>query len=401
LFQKRYPEVIRTINTMSSPAVYSAVPINAPACAEDVASLPLSREGGRTRIARKIKFVILFLISFISVRFACFAMFKAAASKKLLPTLSPGGGRDWTLDLENRVIACKHNPELVLGSLPLDPLILTTRDSGSAIYFPKEDLERLSKGKSVLLKPLSLQFPEHVDRYQYWDYALTGVNKNENEKGNILAEYVNNNFLMLEGIWAMDVSFWKFEVGNTVNFVKAMDHPQTKWWEKKPKTLQEGGGRDWVLNVEDGTISPKKYPFLVLGRGFKSLKIVESDSDGVWKFEEKDLLSLQNGGTMRLKNLNGDIAVKKDKKEQYVDMWRYIQSEITHSSNDKDVTDAETEVVELKYIENNYLSIYQKGVPEEKSLVLDVAFWIMWPYNVVNFVGGWIWKDEDEEDNDE
>jgi len=67
-------------------------------------------------------------------------MFKAAASKKLLPTLSPGGGRDWTLDLENRVIACKHNPELVLGSLPLDPLILTTRDSGSAIYFPKEDL---------------------------------------------------------------------------------------------------------------------------------------------------------------------------------------------------------------------------------------------------------------------
>jgi hypothetical protein len=53
-----------------------------------------------------------------------------------------------------------------------------------------------------------------------------------------------------------DVSFWKMEPGNTVNFVGGTS--------TKAKTKQGGGGRDFVLN-SDGTISCKHRPDLVLG----------------------------------------------------------------------------------------------------------------------------------------
>merc|ERR1711998_311832 len=53
-----------------------------------------------------------------------------------------------------------------------------------------------------------------------------------------------------------DVSFWKMEVGNTVNFVGGTT--------AREKTKQGGGGRDWVIN-EDGTIGAKHHPHLVLG----------------------------------------------------------------------------------------------------------------------------------------
>jgi len=45
------------------------------------------------------------------------------------PTLLPGGGRDWSIDTERQIITSKHHPNLALGSLLEDPLILTHRYS--------------------------------------------------------------------------------------------------------------------------------------------------------------------------------------------------------------------------------------------------------------------------------
>lgn len=375
--------------------VYTAVSLGASKATDDSSSQPKRK---------KIKSVIAFFITF-SVT-AAWALFHYAGNKKTPPTLLPGGGRDWTLDLTNNVIASKHNPEFALGSLPLDPLILTTRDDDNdmAITFPTDDLKRLARGDRVSLSPLCLQFPEHVDTFFNWDYVLTGINNDEEGarargegETNLRAEYVDNNFILFEANWALDVSNWQMKEGNTVNFVKVVDNPKTKWWQKKPKTLEYGGGRDWVLNIEDGTISPKNYPDLILGQGTRYLSIVNTDSDGAWKFDGDELASLKNGGIMKVVNSRGDAAIKKQDEESYFNEWRYIPSRVVSvdaiSVGEDMSEDYNTEnAVKVKYIDTNYLAIYEDGVPEEKSLVLDVSFWKMTQYNSVNYVGGWKYR---------
>lgn len=309
----------------------------------------------------------------------------------LQPTLLPGGGRDWAIDLVSNKITAKHAPEFVLGSLPLDPLILTSRTDENVIRFSQEILEKMSQGNNVPFTSLCLQFPDHVDTFDNWDYVVTGVSDEGDHdqcEDALMVNYVDNNFIVLNGLWALDVAFWKFEEGNGVNFVKVVDHPKTKWWEKKPKTLEYGGGRDWILNMDDGTISPKNHPDLVLGRGTKSLIIVDAESDAAWKFNGDALASLKDGGVMKLENENGDGALKEQEKEQYFQEWRYIRSAI---SNDESVSQNEN-VIDVRYIDDNYLALYVEDVPEEKSLVLDVSFWSMLQYNSVNYVGGWKYR---------
>ena len=77
------------------------------------------------------------------------------------------------------------------------------------------------------------------------------------EKQAIKVSYKKNKFIKLEDSdLVFDVSFWKMEVGNTVNFVGGTTANE--------RTELEGGGRDWTLN-DDGTISAKHHPHLVLG----------------------------------------------------------------------------------------------------------------------------------------
>jgi hypothetical protein len=67
-----------------------------------------------------------------------------------------------------------------------------------------------------------------------------------------------------------DVSFWKFVEGNTVNFVGG----------RSASATHNGGGRLWTIN-EDGTISPRQAPHLVLGQGAAELSAEELK--GCWK----------------------------------------------------------------------------------------------------------------------
>jgi hypothetical protein len=72
----------------------------------------------------------------------------------------------------------------------------------------------------------------------------------------ITVQWVDQKFLMLcDADLCFDVSHWKMEAGNTVNFVGGSG---------RHKTRQGGGGRDWVLNG-DGTIAAKHRHNLVLG----------------------------------------------------------------------------------------------------------------------------------------
>merc|ERR1712008_297938 len=117
-----------------------------------------------------------------------------------------------------------------------------------------------------------------------------------------------------------------------------------------------GGGRDWVVN-DDGTISPKGYPRLALGRGKRSLMLADKDQHpgNVWKFPTEQLVKLQEG------NYDG---------------WRYIETQVIDTNDG----------IQVQYVEDNYLALV--GRTEEKALVLDVAFWKMEDLSSINFVGG-------------
>ncbi len=322
--------------------------------------------------------------------------------KKFFPTLSPGGGRDWSLDFTKNMILSKHNPELALGSLPLDYLVLTSRVDENAIRFPLDDLKRLQQGEEVSLIPLCLQIPDYVGTFEDWDYMFAGISDDKRsrrcglglEDTNLVVQYVDNNFIVIDGKWALDVSFWSMTPGNTVNFVKAVDHPKKHWWKKKPKTFEYGGGRDWVLNLDDGTISSKHYPSLVLGKGPKALLIVGAETDEAWKFDFNDLVTLKNGGVIKAVNSMGDAAFKKEDHESYFKQFRYIQSRVCSTDSSGNEEYAAAGAVKLKYIDDNYLAIYEENEPEEKALVLDVSFWSMVPYNIVNYVGGWSYRND-------
>ena len=380
--------------------LYIAIPLGA------TDAIPKNSNGSsptkKTICCKLAVFAICFLIPFL-VYHGVQTTGDEANKSKVQPTLLPGGGRDWTLDLTNNVIRSKHNPEFALGSLPLDPLILTTRDNDKAIRFSTDSLQRLSNGEQIPFDPLCLQFPTNVDTFSNWDYLLTGINWKEGVRCSRIeggkkpmVEYHEGNFLLLDSEWALDVSMWKFTEGNTVNFVKVVSDPKTHWWQKKPKTLEYGGGRDWVLNVEDGTISLKNYPFLVLGRGSRSLSIMDADSDGVWKFDGDDLATLKSGNPIALFNLRGDAVVKTQNNESHYDVWRYIESKVISLVAESATNDSFVNgVVKIKFIDDNYLMIYEDGVSEEKALVLDVAFWNMVKYNTVNFVGGWEYRGSD------
>mmetsp|Transcript_14998 Transcript_14998/g.19458 ORF Transcript_14998/g.19458 Transcript_14998/m.19458 type:complete len:319 (-) Transcript_14998:271-1227(-) len=87
-----------------------------------------------------------------------------------------------------------------------------------------------------------------------WRYTESAFGPADNA---ITVQLVQNEYLKLVDCdLTFDVSFWKYEPGNTVNFVGGTN--------QKEKTLLPGGGRCWEV-LPDGTISCKGARHLVLG----------------------------------------------------------------------------------------------------------------------------------------
>lgn len=315
---------------------------------------------------------------------------KEREDEEVAPTLKPGGGRDWNLNVKEGTISPKHDDSFVLGAYPFSPLVLTHKDQSNQIKFPLDQLKALKDGERVSLPGLGWQFPdEKLKVWTDWYYANLGVSKDLS----LRVEYLDDNFITLKSVqgghnMALDISFGIQAEGNTVNFVSAKEGSNS-WWSKwfKPRTFQYGGGRDWILNLDDGTIASKHAPYLVLGYGPTHLMLTEKSSSAAIKFD--NLEALANGETTTLSFINSDKAVGKfQDAEQYSGPWRYIESGIVPASD----------AVPVKYIKNNYIATAVEGVPQEKALVLDVAFWQMYSGNNVNFVGGWTWEEEPNED---
>lgn len=307
------------------------------------------------------------------------------------PTLLPGGGRDWSLNLEEGTISPKHDDKFVLGAHPNPPLVLTNKGESNQITFSTDDLKALKDGQSVSMTGIGLQYPnENLKVWGSWYYTDTCAA----EKQSIELRYLDDNFLAMkdqEGHdLVLDVSFWKMTKGNTVNFVRVKGE-STEWsWLKpktwfQPKTFQYGGGRDWILNEDDGTIGLKNAPYLVLGHGPIHLMLTEKNSSSTIKFDNLD--DLASGESTILTYGNKEKAIGKLKsEEQYAGPWRYIESVIVEPAD----------ATYLKYIENNYIGTAEESGDGQKALVLDVTFWKMISDNPVNLVGGWSWKESED-----
>lgn len=314
------------------------------------------------------------LIFTVSTIFTLGVLAKARRLGTMSPkskTLLPGGGRDWTLNLEEGTISPKHDPEFALGTMKIPPLVLTPKDAYNAIKFDKETLTALSNGEPQELVGIGLASSKAHDFEDKIEFKFAGTTPEISAK----ISYKDSNFLVLDESpeLVLDISFWKYEPGNTVNFVRSKS-------ESILKTFQAGGGRDWILDFESGCISPKHAPMLALGRGFQSLQLHKRGSEGVWKFD--DLQKLKDGKVMKFINSEGAAMGKQKDKESFYDEWRYIQS-----SQVKDPSEA----ISVKYIDDNYIAVYEESIPQERSLVFDVAFWKMFEFNKVNYVGGWSW----------
>lgn len=304
----------------------------------------------------------------------------------LPPTLKPGGGRDWTLNLEEGTISPKHDDTFVLGAQPNAPLVLTNKGESNQITFSLDNLNALQSGESVSMTGMGLQYPDSkLKKSDEWYYTEACAA----EEKSIEMRYLDDNFLAMKDQdghdLVLDISFWNMKKGNTVNFVMAGERSEWKWYKPKtwfkPRTFIYGGGRDWIFNLDDGTISPKNAPDLVLGHGSRHLIIAEKNSPTTIKFD--NLVDLASGKSTTLTYDNKQKAIGKlTKEEQYYGPYRYIESEIVEPSD----------ATHFIYIENNYIGTTEEGVDIEKALVFDISFWQMVDGNTVNVVGGWVWK---------
>ncbi len=312
---------------------------------------------------------------------------------KIQPTKLSGGGRDWTLNLAEKTISPKHNDMFVLGSHPYTPLVLTNEGDSNAITFPKEQLEALKEGKSVSLTGLGLQYP-NGDMKEFDGWAYTEAAGTTSEDDSLAVRYTDDNFIVCEDKEGhdivLDVSFWKNVKGNTVNFVRSLHHDdnddgskKNTWWDRlfKKKTFLYGGGRDWIINVDDGTIRPKHAPYLVLGSGPKRLILTTKGSPAELKFDKLDMLARGERVPLTFESSNGGIG-KMYEDERFLGPWRYIESEIVDHSD----------AIQMTYVDNNYIATAETGIDEEKALVLDVSYWFMSSGNTVNLVGGWTYE---------
>eukprot|EP00816_Leptocylindrus_hargravesii_P013303 CAMPEP_0196811498 /NCGR_PEP_ID=MMETSP1362-20130617/18009_1 /TAXON_ID=163516 /ORGANISM="Leptocylindrus danicus, Strain CCMP1856" /LENGTH=374 /DNA_ID=CAMNT_0042186807 /DNA_START=55 /DNA_END=1176 /DNA_ORIENTATION=+ len=283
----------------------------------------------------------------------------------VFPTKSSGGGRDWILN-DDGTIAAKHQTDLVLG-LGKPPMVLVDRGSERQFVFDDETILALKGGEYVTLTTASGQgIGKKETREEYatvegytWRYIEAEVHKNATQN-TMLVRYENDNFIMVvNDNMAFDVSYWVYEAGNTVNFVGGNDIAATKI---------AGGGRDWVINVEDGTISPKSATHLALGSGASALVLVEKGHSRQIVMDNME--GLMNGETISASLSSpgdGDLVLsKKYEDEKMYQFWHYIESIALN---------VEEKAIHIRYEDENYLRLVNADTGEDEDLVFDVSYW--------------------------
>lgn len=387
-------------------------------------------------------------------------------------TFLHGGGRDWILHKSNGTIVSKHIPELALGMEQNPSLCLVPRGSSRQLIFDSDEtLMALQDGRSVAFigkyyhtstekidVVVKRQFtkPKNISGTK-WQYIASSVlptqttittsnqyHKSSNNNNNddvLMVSYIHDNFLQIQhqekndntasdddhddltDEFVFDVANnWRHVAETSVNFVRSSSSSSssninettttTKLKSKKVSpTLQRGGGRDWILNLNDGTIGCRHAPHLVLGIGLRRMILVnttttttittqrnsatknniddddeEEENGKILMFDQLEALSLGAAVPLTIQsdtNNNNNPATmavgKLYEKPHFIGPWHYIESAIVPLSSSLSLG---KNIITVRYVDNNYLWL------EDENMVLDVSQWIMEKGNTVNFVGG-------------
>ena len=136
-----------------------------------------------------------------------------------------------------------------------------------------KDADKLKKGETVSLILQSHPGLGLVKKYGAarsageWRYIESGVcHLRGSGEEPVRVRCEDGNFMrVVDSPLVFDISFWKIEKGNTVNFVgHESDTDVEAGGALSEKTKAPGGGRDFTIN-DDGTVSSKSNPDLVLG----------------------------------------------------------------------------------------------------------------------------------------
>jgi len=297
-------------------------------------------------------------------------------------TKTKGGGRDWIVNSDG-TISAKHGSEdgddLVLG-VGKSPMVLVKKGDKRQFIFNLEDLKALKDGET---RPFSFKSKVGVEeesafigkmytseKYavfpngQKWRY-IESV-KTMDEENAINVKYVSDQFLSLvNDDLVFDVSYWKYAENVAVNFVGGGN--------AESPTLLEGGGRSFILNLDDGTIALSPDRDLVLGEGHPAMVLVKRGDPKQIILEKSAEFAEGKIVPAILSSPPGLSLGRKWPGEKVFEEWRY--SESTFYYNDE-------KAILLQYEDNNFI-----GLPGE-DLVFDVSFWKMNEGNTVNFVGG-------------
>jgi len=201
-------------------------------------------------------------------------------------------------------------------------LILTTRGAANQLVF--EDTTKLGAhtphvkltlsshpGCAIVVRVTS--GPHHVGHP--WMAEELGVGRAENAA---TATFDDNGFLVYSHGTApgkvLDVSMWRYEVGNDVNFVGSQ--------HDRHETFKGGGGRTFTLNG-DGTMSPAHAPHLVLGLSQPDCTLVEKTSAEKLVLDAKAADMLREGvaAPLTLSSHPGCAIVPKTDQPRRIDEW--------------------------------------------------------------------------------
>jgi len=169
-------------------------------------------------------------------------------------------GRDFVLNGDG-TISPRTARHLCLGrqGAPCpNALVLVRGDSKNKCIFDKAALRSGRPTPLTLVSHPGLAIAKRYTderRAGEWRYIESGVAKAPHA---IRAVLTHDGFIELPGEnLVLDIAFWKFDEGNTVNFVGGSSAGRTK--------IQDGpAGRSWVLN-EDGSVSTRSRSDLFLG----------------------------------------------------------------------------------------------------------------------------------------
>lgn len=136
-----------------------------------------------------------------------------------------GGGRDWTWN-DDATISPTLNPDLVIGFADAGLVITDMKDQ--AIHL--KQIQKLADGDTIPMElvgddPLQVVSMSEEAMYDEWRYCTSIlVRKDDNEtKSPANIKYDGNYLLTSDEKYALDISFWKMETWNSVNFVGGDD----------------------------------------------------------------------------------------------------------------------------------------------------------------------------------